>query len=92
MPIPLHSTLHTRSIQTDHYVIKWRKSKISKITSISKLNADREVKLAILSLYVFPGTTVKEYGEQSEFVALQTPEAVSAAEQLNLPLPFIKSD
>lgn len=66
-------------------------------TSIWKLRAERAVKLPIRSLYVFPGITVRTKREQSTFEALQTPETklgvvVRSFEQLNLPLPCIRSD
>lgn len=65
---------------------------LMKITSIWKLRADRAVKLATLSRYVFPGITVITYGEHSGFDALQTPAGLGTLEQLNFPFPWIRSD
>jgi len=53
------------------------------ITSIWKLSADKAVKLAILSRYIFPGITVCVKGEH--FDMSQT--SVESWEQLNLPFP-----
>lgn len=62
-------------------------------TSIWKLRADKAVKLAILSRYVFPGITVCTKGEHSGFDVSQTSVLkLGDLEQLNLPFPLIRSD
>ena len=62
------------------------KQDIYLITSIWKLSADKAVKLAILSRYVFPGITVCTKGEH--FDASQTSVLkLGDFEQLNIPFP-----
>ena len=61
------------------------------ITSISKLNVDKAVKLPILSRIVLPGLTFNEKGEHFRFGSLHWPASVPGSLQANA-LPCMRTD